>query len=116
MEKERRAVVGDANLEDGLGLAGDERPEAEAVEHALRALGDSGGAPVEGLVEHGRGVFAIDHRHGGAGAGASNREGEAGETAAHDDELDARLGHGGYRRRWRQRSMAPTISRTPNQE
>ena len=57
MQEQRRIVVGDADFADRLGLAGDRRPYADAVEHQLRAIGDRRGAAVEACAEHRRRVL-----------------------------------------------------------
>ncbi len=74
MQKQRRLVVGDADLADRLGGGGDIGPQPEPVEHQPRAVGDRRGAPVEDAVEHRRGVLRIDDRDREARAGAGNGE------------------------------------------
>ena len=92
MQEERRIAVGDADLEDGLGLL---RHAARGRCHASTCFepSASGGAAVERLRQHRLGILAVDHRHLDARGGAGDSEGEPGEPAADDDELDAPLLH-----------------------
>ena len=62
MQEQRRSVVDHPDLADRLGLAGDLRPQPDAVEHQPRAVGDRRGAAVEARVEHRRRVLRVDDR------------------------------------------------------
>ena len=88
MQEQRRFVVGDANFADRLGLAGNVGPQADAVEHQLRSIGDGRGAPVEFIVEHRCRVLPVDHRDLEPGIGAGDAEQHAVEPAPGDQQLD----------------------------
>ena len=94
MQKQRRIAVGDADFENRLGFGGDQRPKADALQHLLRAIGNGGGAAVEGFRQHRGGILAVDDRDLDPGMGAGDAEGEAGKPAANHDELDPLLRHG----------------------
>ena len=92
MQEQGRAVIGDADLADRLGLGGDLRPQPDAVENEPGAVGNGRGAAVEPLVQHRRRVLAVDDRDLEARAGAGNAEQHPHQPAARDDQLGI-IGH-----------------------
>ena len=72
MHEQRRGVIGDADFEDRLGLAGDLRPQPDPLEHQPRAVGDRRGAAVEPARQHLRRVLAVDDGDLQPGAGAGD--------------------------------------------
>ncbi len=93
MQEQGRIVVGDADLADRFGIAGDLRPQPDAVEHQPRPIGDRRAAAVETSGGHRRRVLAIDNDRGKPSAAAGDREHHAVEPAARDHQLGI-IGHG----------------------
>ena len=106
VQKERRIVVGDPDLEDRLGRRGDLGPQAESVENPARAEGDRRAAPVETFAEHRLGILAINDRDSEPGAGAGDAEQQPDQTAAGDQQLDI-VGHHKSMERLRQAVQIP---------
>ena len=92
MQEQRRLVVGDADLADRLGVAGDVGPQPDPVEHQPRAIGDRRGTPIEAAVEHRGRVLRIDDRDREARAGAGNSEQHPVQPGAGDHQLGI-IGH-----------------------
>ena len=93
VQEERRVVVGDADLQDRLGVRRERGPEADAVQHPLGAERDGGDPPVECGILHRLGRRAVDDDRLDPGAAERDPEGEPDEAAARDDDvaLDPRL-------------------------
>ena len=88
MQKQRGAVVGDPDLEDGLGLRGDLGPQAERVENAAGTVGDRRAAPVEPLADHRPGTWRSATRDTQSGAGTGAAEQQPDQTPAGDQQFD----------------------------
>jgi hypothetical protein len=78
------AGVGDADVEDRLGLARDVVPQPQRREQALAGVGDRGGAAVEGGLGHRREGHPVDQR--GPEARRARREGEQAAVQAGTDD------------------------------
>jgi hypothetical protein len=74
MKKERRAVVGDPDLEDWLGIRHDFGPQTEGIKNAAGAMGDRRAAPIEALAKHRSGILAIGDRDTQSGTGTGDAE------------------------------------------
>jgi hypothetical protein len=88
------AAVRDHHVGDRLGFGGDGVPDAECVQHAPGRRGDRVGTPVAARVAPQRGVAHDDLERLAEGTLEGERKGQAGETAAGDDDADGRC-------RWR---------------
>ena len=93
MQEQGRVVVGDADLEDRLCLGRDRRPQAEHLQHLLRAIGDRRAAPVEVLVEHRCRVLAVDDGAGEPGAAAGDAEQQPIQPAAGNQQFAIAVSH-----------------------
>src|SRR5215469_15607174 len=74
VQKQRGTIVGDPDIEDRLSAPSDVCPQPDAVEYVSRTIGDSGGTPIKLLVQHRRGIVAVDNPDHQPGAGASHSE------------------------------------------
>ena len=110
VQEERRIAVGDADLQDRLGVVRERRPEPDAVQHPLGAERDRRDPPVERDILHRLGRRAVDDRRLDPGTGERNPEGEPDEAAADDDDvaLDPPLGFGRRHAPLRSRLRPPT--------
>src|SRR5215471_19944886 len=87
MQKQRRPIVCDPDLEDRLRIGNDVRPQSDGVEDVSRTIGDRGGASVKVLAEHRHRLVAIDDRDREPGTRTSHSEQQTGEPAAGDHQL-----------------------------
>jgi hypothetical protein len=93
-----RPPVGDADIEDRLGLGRHVRPGARPLQQVARAMGDRRGPPVMGRIEPRRCGGRLDHRHRDAGAAQRGGERQPDHAAAGDQHLaieGSRHGGGG---------------------
>src|SRR5215472_9648273 len=106
MQKQRRPIVCDPDLEDRLRIGNDVRPQSDGVEDVSRTIGDRGGASVKVLAEHRRRLVAIDDRDREPGTRASHSEQQTSEPAAGNHQLGI-ISHPGSMKRSSQAVQTP---------
>ena len=82
------AGIGDADIENRLGLVGQFGPDAERREKALAGIGDGGGAAVEAGVGEGCERHAVDQGGAEAGFARGERQQAAVQAGAHHREIE----------------------------
>ena len=82
------AGVGDADVENRLGLVRQVGPHAQRREQALAGIGDGGGAAVEAGIGEGFQRHPVDQRGAEAGFARGERQQAAVQAGAHDREIE----------------------------
>ena len=82
------AGVGDADVENRLGLVGQFGPDAKGCEQALAGIGDGGGAAVEACVGEGLERHPVDQGGAEAGFARGERQQAAVQAGAHHREIE----------------------------
>ena len=82
------AGIGDADVEDRLGLVRQVWPDAQRGEQALTGIGDGGGAPVEAGVGEGFQRYPVDQRRAEPGFARGEGQQAAVQAGAHDREIE----------------------------
>jgi nitrogen regulatory protein PII len=82
------ASIGDADVEDRLGLGAEIAPQAERLEQALARIGDGRGAPVEARRRERAERHAVDQNGVEARLAGCQREQAAVEARAHDRDIE----------------------------
>ena len=88
------AGVGDADVENGLGLVGQLGPDAQRREQALAGVGDGGGPSVEARVRERLQGHTVDQDRVEAGLSGGERQQAAAQAGAHDGEIEPVALHG----------------------
>jgi hypothetical protein len=82
------AGVGDADVENGLSLVGQLRPDAQRREQALAGVGDGGGPSVKARIRERRQGDAVDQDRVEACLSSRQRQQAAAQAGAHDGEIE----------------------------
>jgi hypothetical protein len=82
------AGVGDADVEDRLGLVRQVRPDAQRGEQTVTGIGDGGGAPVEACVGEGFQRHPVDQHRAEPGFTRGEGQQAAVQAGAHDREIE----------------------------
>ena len=80
--------VGDADIENRLGLVGQFGPDAKGCEQALAGIGDGGGAAVEACISEGLERHPVDQGGAEAGFARGERQQAAVQAGAHHREIE----------------------------